>query len=157
MLIYLLYNIGSVRNALNELSIEPLYPYITTTEQVFNYKLISFIGATILLPLLSGICLSIGLGIISNINNLRESNKKVIDLNEKINQLETESNNINMIKSTLKTIYDDFDEKDKNKLTDLTELFENSYVQGYKKGHRTQFGYEIYENINSQYIDAINS
>jgi hypothetical protein len=157
-LIYLLYNIGSLRNALNPLSIKVQKSYKDFVEirWVFNYKLVSFIGMTILLPLLSGICFSVGLTIVSNVKNLKSSNKSLEDLNEKRQKLEADKDQLDTHQRLLESLRDDWN-KEESKITGLENLFVNDYLQAYKRGHRDKFGYDIYDNANSLFIDHINS
>lgn len=157
LLIYLLFNIGNVRNALNDLPIKSFHPEFVSNERVFNFMLFSFIGVTILLPLLSGISFSVGLGILSNITNLSKSNSKLEIINNEIEKIEKEKTNINILENTLSALGDEWDENKTSKLEDLTNQFKNSYLQGYKKGHRVKFGYDIYDNALSLYIDELNS
>lgn len=155
--IYFLYNIGSARNALNELPIKSARPDIVSNIEVFNFKLISFIGTTILLPLFSGIALSLSLGIFSNIKNRIESNLILDELYKKVEDTQEKIIELNTICSTVSKFKEDWQREQNDKLKKLIKQFENAYLQGYKKGHRMKFGYDIYENANSLYIDDLNS
>lgn len=155
-LIYFLYNIGSARNALNELPIKSRYPNLVNDMEVFNYRLLSFLGSTILLPLLSGIALSVGFGIISNINNIKKSIDNIASINKSLIEKEENIIRLNTIRSSVQKFNEDWN-KGNTKLTKLSEQFKNAYLQGYKNGHRIKFGYDIYENANALYIDELNS
>lgn len=155
-LLYLLYNIGNVRNALNELTIRSSHPDYVTEKEVFHFKLISFIGTTILLPLLSGICLSVGFGTLSNFNNLKSSNNTLKELLNRKQVIETERTNTETVQHMLKSLMEEWSDKEA-KIAGLQQLFSNSYYQGFRRGHRMKFGYDIYENAHSLYIDNIHS
>lgn len=156
MLLYLLYNIGNVRNALNELSLKSSYPDIVSERQVFDYKLSSFICTTILLPLISGICLSVGFNIFANISNLKKSDEKLQALQEEKKELEKEISTLNTIKDMLMTLQEEWT-NNALKIKGLKDLFMNSYLQGFKRGHRAKFNYDLYDNAHSLYIDYLNS
>jgi len=155
--IYLLYHIGEMRNALNPLSITPSdsIKSFVTEQQVFYFKLVSFIGVTILLPLLSGICLSVGFTVGSNRGNLKESNNRLRRLEESKRNIEVEKTKTETTKDMLECLRKEWDHKE-IKLADLQQLFVNAYYQGYRQGHRNTFKYDIYENANSLFIDQMN-
>lgn len=156
LLLVLLYNIGNVRNAMNEVPVKSPNPEFVTDAKIFNYKLISFIGTTILLPLLSGICLSIGFSTLSNLNNLKTSDTKLKRLQTDKQELDIKKTKIEKEEGMLHSLKEEW-EKGKIKIEGLKLLFVNTYDQGYKRGHRTQFGYDIYENAHSMYVDYLNS
>ncbi|HMJ45958.1 MAG TPA: hypothetical protein VK498_01425, partial [Ferruginibacter sp.] len=152
-LLYFFYNVGNVRNAFN--ITDEITNGQISVNALFNFKLVSFIGSTILLPLISGIALSVGFGILSNIRNYKSSNKILVALAKKIsdeNQLLTE-------RKTIKSAIDSFKKEwdDRVPEQDMQQQFENTYLQGYKRGHRLKFGYDIYENAAANYIDELNS
>ena len=147
-LLWLLWNIGNLRGALNELPVTSSHPNIVKDDEVFNYKLMSFVCTTILLPLVSGVCLSIGLGILSNVNNLKISDRRVKKLSEENSILNKEITDLAMAKDMISSFRRDFN-------NDLDKHFEHSYARGFHNGHRTKFGDRTFEAARSYYIDHL--
>lgn len=91
-LFYTLFNLGKFRNAFS--SIDVLNTDILKKESnIKDVVFKSFMGISVIIPIISGICLSMGLFILGNIRNLRALRKSrdqyYTKLNEKRNEVET--------------------------------------------------------------------
>lgn len=148
-LIYFLYSVGTIRN------LNMLDPEEALTDKELKYKLLSFVGSTILLPLISGIALSVGMGILSNIRSYKNSTETLAGLRAKIEQeysviFDCEAANEALLKFEAEW-------NTHNPEQEMAAQLESAYLQGYKHGHRHRFGYDVYHNANALYIDSINS
>ncbi|KAA2239855.1 hypothetical protein F0L74_27090 [Chitinophaga agrisoli] len=153
-LIILLYNIGQIRSFLDTTDgIDP--KNIRMTPQMKGFKLWSFVGATILLPLISGVCLSKGFSILSNIRNFSKSNAALQKLQKEKDGLHAKKIRVDTVGNMLGSLQTQWNKE--SKIDALAQLLTKSYNQGYKRGFKTKYGENIYRTAHAVYVDHLNS
>lgn len=151
ILIYTLITLGNIRNALNTSSIEPQHPLFVTSKQVFDFRGISFIATTVLLPLISGICLSVGIGFITNSHNCSRVKKSCNRLTGKLEMHYTDLRSLERKHALLVNIKDEWlNEIEKKNCIELQ--LTSAYDRGYRWGHKLRYGFDLFNNANALYI-----
>jgi hypothetical protein len=158
-LIFTLYYLSNIRNALNKSVITPPSNLTAngfiTIHDVYLFRLKSFIGTTILLPLISGICFSLSLGIWSNWNNLRKTKNKCENSIKKLEKYNEDLRSLERRKALLDSINNEWAQKAEERKKGIIEQLTSSYNQGYKRGHKLTFKDDIYENAHLLYIEQL--
>lgn len=128
-LLVTLYNLGKFRNAFSGVNAGHAYAVdhsITTT------TLIAFIGVSVVVPTISGVCLSLCLSILSNILTLKSMKKRVRKLSARLTSVQKEKEGLESLKGELEVFLEDWSTAEKTELT--ANMLAASYDQAYKSG-----------------------
>jgi hypothetical protein len=124
-------------------------------EKVKDVMLNSFIGITILLPVISGIAISVGLKIWSNRRTLKDSARNVEKSEHRYetckNILLSETFNL----AQLQNYFAEWEQR-KEKIKVLSAYFTHQYNQGYKVGYFRAYGNDFYHLIEIARNEEIN-
>lgn len=115
---------------------------------------IGFFLISIIIPIVSGVCLSLGASIFKNINTLKKLRIRTGELEEEILKLSNELSIINGRHEYYQSPSKFWEEKTK-KIENLRNLFVSRYIVGYKQAQQVYFGLDIIKEIEHLYLDQI--
>ncbi|MGC4038715.1 MAG: hypothetical protein QM764_22315 [Chitinophagaceae bacterium] len=117
---------------------------ISATHPELSFILLRcFQGITIILPIISGICLSIALNIRSNRRSLKKWEEKLQKSGVRLSGLRTDLEKCTVRELQFKTHLKDWSDKTA-KIKLLSELFTANYDQGFRIGYRSNHGSDFY-------------
>lgn len=139
-LFFTFYNLGKFRNAYNglvkgaPLAVEP---------DIISVRFWSFIGLTVVIPVISGICLSVGLSILNNKKTLRQSSNQLDKLHGRFQAVCEECRALIVRRSQLSVSQEEWSKKD-HKIDVISQQFICAYEQAYKKAYLLESNYDMF-------------
>lgn len=157
-LITMLFSLGEVRN-----EAVTLKSALTNGEQLSNedirlknIRFWSFVLVTLVIPTISGICLSIGFTITDNINAFKRSIKQLKENEDQLSEMVKEETELSVKKSQLEVFLDEW-AKVNEKIEAISKRFINGYNHGFKRAYLFYHGFDFYNMIESFHGEVIDN
>jgi hypothetical protein len=120
-----------------------------------RYLLYSFIGISLMIPLISGISLSVGFRIFQRRRMLNKAQKMLEESERALKNIHSDLEDLNSRKAEFGTFYKEWEPAD-IKTQNIATFFANSYSQGFRDGYRKKFGNDLYvlvEDFRNEYVN----
>ena len=142
-LFFTFYNLGNFRNAYNGwVEGEP----VKVEPNILSVRFWSFIGLTVVIPVISGVCLSVGLSILNNKKTLRQSSLLLNKLRSKYQAVGDECKALIVRRSQLSVSHDEWG-KQAHKVDLISRQFICAYEQAYKKAYLVESGSDLFRMV----------
>jgi len=138
-----------VEDSLNQIS------GISSLTDIKKILLNSFIGITVIIPVISGIALSIGFRIFSNIIALKNITKRHEDIGKKYASGKEEVVILTQRVKKMEKYSEEWMKRDA-KIQQISDYFSERYNQGFKVGYRGHFGNDLYMIVEEYRNEMIN-
>jgi|GEM_PF-4972102 len=115
----------------------------------------SFIGITLVIPVVSGIALSSGLKIFSNRRSMKEVVRQEAQAVEENDRLEEELKSLIFKQKQIEKYWEEWKQKPQ-KVTLISDFFAYNYDQGFRHGYRQTHGNDLYKLIEEFRNEVIN-
>lgn len=120
-----------------------------------RYLLYSFIGLSLMVPLISGISLSVGFRILQR-NRMLDKARSAVDIaREERAKCYAELKNLISREAEFSAFFKDWERAD-SKITNIATFFANLYQQGYREGYRSYYGNDLYVLVEEYRNELIN-
>jgi hypothetical protein len=144
-LLYMLYNLGHFRNGYSGMP-DNLTVIQTIEPDILDYRFGSFMGITLIIPTISGICLSIGFTIVVNRRNIRKSRKLAAACFAKLEPVRRQLQAIHILKKQLAVYLVEWKNK-VHKIVVISDQFVGGYEQAYKRAFEHAHGFDFYKMV----------